>query len=68
MNASAAWTDETAFGAPSNTTGKWVWNDQGLNSTVEELLNYAEVQYCNQWSQSGVTITPDITTTSTNLL
>ncbi len=64
MNASQPWKDETAFGAPDNTTGKWDWNDQGLNCTVEELINNAEVQYCNQWTQAGVSLSPDMTTTA----
>ena len=63
MNPATAWTDETTFGAADNTTGRWVWNDQGKNSTVYELMNYAEVQYCNQMSSFGVSITPDATTT-----
>ena len=68
MNASTAWTDETQFGSSDQTTGKWVWNDQGLNSTVEELMNYAEVTYCNEitaaLSSQSYTLTPDITATT----
>ena len=66
MNPATAWTDETTFGASNPTTGKWQWNDQGLNCTVYELLNYAEVQYCNAITaatNSQITITPDQTTT-----
>ncbi len=55
---------KTTFGAPSNTTGRWVWNDQGLNCTIVELMNYAEVQYCQTWSQAGINLTPDMTTTT----
>ncbi len=64
MNASAAWTDEKAFGATSTTTGRWQWNLQGENSTVYELMNYAEVRYCNNINSLnvGYTITPDATT------
>ncbi len=64
MNPATAWTNENQFGAPSNTTGRWEWNDQGLNCTVVELMNYAEVQYCNTWSQAGINLTPDMTTTT----
>ena len=64
MNPATAWTNENQFGAPSNTTGRWVWNDQGLNSTIVELMNYAEVQYCQTWSQAGINLTPDMTTTT----
>jgi dolichyl-diphosphooligosaccharide--protein glycosyltransferase len=68
MNTATAWTDETAFGAadknPSSSTyGKWVWNDRGLNCTLYELMNYAEVQYCNTMTYLGVSVTPDATTT-----
>jgi asparagine N-glycosylation enzyme membrane subunit Stt3 len=63
MNPATAWTDQTSFGSQDTTTGKWVWNDQGMNCTVYELMNYAEVQYCNQMAQLGVAITPDATTT-----
>jgi dolichyl-diphosphooligosaccharide---protein glycosyltransferase len=65
MNPGTAWTDETQFGSSDPTTGKWQWNDQGLNCTVFELLNFAEVDYCNTISsQTGITITPDQTTTT----
>ena len=49
MNAatSTEWKDETAFGSANNQTGQWQWNDQGDNCTIYELMNYAEVQYCN---------------------
>ena len=63
MNPATAWTNETSFGASDQTTGKWIWNDQGQNCTVRELLNYAEVQYCNQMTQLGISISPDETTT-----
>jgi dolichyl-diphosphooligosaccharide--protein glycosyltransferase len=67
MNSATAWTNETTFGSSNPTTGKWVWNDQGLNCTVEELLNHAEVQYANtitQATNNQITITPDLTTTA----
>ncbi|MCJ7793830.1 hypothetical protein MUP42_02735, partial [Candidatus Bathyarchaeota archaeon] len=67
MNAATAWTDETAFGSSNSQTGRWQWNDQGESCTVYELMNYAEVQYCNEMttalSAQGYTFTPDATTT-----
>jgi len=61
------WTDETAFGASNPTTGRWEWNDRGLNCTVFELMNYAEVQYANTatavLASQGITVVPDQTTT-----
>ena len=66
MDPATAWTNETTFGAVNSQTNQWQWNDQGLNCTVEELLNYAEVQYCNTITQSTnnqITVTPDMTTT-----
>jgi len=63
MNPQTAWTNETAFGAVNSQTNQWQWNDQGLNCTVYELMNYAEVQYCNTMQALNVNITPDQTTT-----
>ena len=63
MNAATAWTDETQFGSANQQTNRWEWNDQGQNCTVYELMNYAEVQYCNAMSAAGINITPDATTT-----
>lgn len=67
MNPATAWVDEKQFGSSDPTTGKWKWNDQGLNCTVEELLNYAEVRYANtitQATNNQITLTPDMTTTA----
>jgi dolichyl-diphosphooligosaccharide--protein glycosyltransferase len=63
MNPATAWTNETQFGASNTQTGKWQWNDQGLNCTVYELMNYAEVQYANTMTTLGVNVSPDQTTT-----
>jgi dolichyl-diphosphooligosaccharide--protein glycosyltransferase len=66
MNPATAWTNETTFGATNSQTNQWQWNDQGLNCTVYELMNYAEVQYCNSITQATnnqITVTPDQTTT-----
>ncbi len=67
MNAttSTVWSNENAFGNTDNQTGQWDWNLQGDNCTIYELMNYAEVQYCNQWTAaSGTTFTPSTTTTT----
>ena len=63
-NTSTVWKDETAFGSTSNQTGQWQWNLQGDNSTIYELMNYAEVDYCNQMQTLGYSITPSATTTT----
>jgi len=64
MTPSTAWTNENTFGSTNAQTNAWVWNDQGLNCTVFELMNQAEVQYCNTISTGqSFTITPDQTTT-----
>ena len=60
---STVWKDEYAFGNNTGTNGQWVWNDQGENCTIYELMNYAEVQYCNYWTNQGLGITPSTTTT-----
>jgi dolichyl-diphosphooligosaccharide--protein glycosyltransferase len=61
---STVWKDATAFGNTSSTTGQWVWNDQGDNSTIYELMNYAEVQYCNEMTAVGYSLSPSATTTT----
>jgi dolichyl-diphosphooligosaccharide--protein glycosyltransferase len=64
MNPATAWTNETQFGSSDPTSSRWVWNDQGLNCTVFELLNYAEVRYANTMTALGVNVQPDQTTTT----
>jgi dolichyl-diphosphooligosaccharide--protein glycosyltransferase len=63
MNPAKAWTNETQFGSSDPTTGRWQWNDQGLNCTVFELLNYAVVHYANTMTSLGINVSPDQTTT-----
>ena len=63
MNPAKAWTNESQFGSSNPTTGRWQWNDQGLNCTVFELLNYAVVHYANTMTSLGVNVSPDQTTT-----
>jgi len=63
MNPATAWTNESQFGASDTTTGRWQWNDQGLNCTVFELMNYAEVHYANTMTSLGINVSPDQTTT-----
>ncbi|HUJ85052.1 MAG TPA: STT3 domain-containing protein [Candidatus Acidoferrales bacterium] len=56
MNSNYKWTNETSFGnyTTNNSTGQqtFVWNKMGLNSTIFELLSYAEQQWANRY---GVT-------------
>jgi asparagine N-glycosylation enzyme membrane subunit Stt3 len=40
-----AWTDEFDFGAISNETNAWEWNDTGKNSTVYKLLSWAKQRW-----------------------
>jgi dolichyl-diphosphooligosaccharide--protein glycosyltransferase len=49
-----AWTDENDFGAPSNTTRAWEWNDAGKNSTVYKLLSWAKQSWVDNNSGSNV--------------
>ncbi len=49
-----AWTDEDDFGAASNTTRAWVWNDMGKNSTIYKLLSWAKQSWVNSNSGSNV--------------
>ncbi|MGD0159978.1 MAG: STT3 domain-containing protein [Candidatus Bathyarchaeia archaeon] len=45
------WTDETAFGSFTNVTtywpNDWLWNNQGTNSTIYQLMTWARTLYCN---------------------
>jgi asparagine N-glycosylation enzyme membrane subunit Stt3 len=45
------WTDETAFGSYTNVTtywpNDWLWNNQGTNSTIYQLMTWARTLYCN---------------------
>ncbi len=50
------WTDETTFGRSDQTTGKWVWNDAGTNSTVYKLMSYAKDRWGDvSGTPSGIT-------------
>ncbi len=65
ISAEDAWVDESPFGTQSSSTNQWEWNDRGLNCTVEELMNYAEVMYCNAVTAGGTfQISPDVTATT----
>ena len=50
------WTDETTFGSYTNVTtywpNDWLWNDQGTNSTIYQLMTWARTLYC---AAQGVT-------------
>jgi dolichyl-diphosphooligosaccharide--protein glycosyltransferase len=51
------WTDETHFGAASQSG--WQWNDAGTNSTVYKLMSYAK----DRWADvSGNNANPAVTT------
>ena len=45
------WTSETTFGSYTNVTtywpNDWLWNDQGYNSTIYQLMTWARTLYCN---------------------
>jgi dolichyl-diphosphooligosaccharide---protein glycosyltransferase len=56
-----AWSNKSAFGA-YNSQGRWVFNDRGLNCTVNKLMNYAEVTYAERMSiATSTSIVPDQT-------
>src|SRR5208283_1292544 len=69
MDNATAWKDETSFGNYTS-NGQWQWNLQGDNCTLYELMNNAEVQYCNELTaaysgtSSPVTFTPSATATT----
>ncbi len=47
MTSSSQWVDEYDFGNYSETTNSWVWNAQGMNSTIYKLLSQAETAFCD---------------------
>jgi dolichyl-diphosphooligosaccharide--protein glycosyltransferase len=49
-----AWTNEHDFGAVSNTTNAWEWNDMGKNSTIYKLLSWAKQSWVNSNTGSNV--------------
>lgn len=40
------WNNETAFGSFNNSTNKWEWNMQGLNSTIYKLMSWGRNRWC----------------------
>lgn len=64
ISANDAWTNETSFGENSATTGRWEWNNRGLNCTVAELMIYAENQYATRMTQMGITVQATSTATA----
>lgn len=47
VSAENSWTDENSFGALSNETRAWAWNDMGKNTTVYKLLSWAKQSWVN---------------------
>jgi dolichyl-diphosphooligosaccharide--protein glycosyltransferase len=64
ISSTDAWTNETSFGESSQSTGRWEWNNRGLNCTVEELMSYAESQYAERMTQMGIPVQADHTATT----
>ncbi len=59
ISESQMWTNESSFGESNPNTNRWEWNERGLNCTVEELMSFAEVTYCNRITAQGTyTLTP----------
>jgi hypothetical protein len=55
ISAESAWTDENTFGAISNETRAWQWNDVGKNSTVYKLMSWAKQRWADvSGVQSGI--------------
>ena len=51
ISADDMWTNETSFGAYNQ--NQWQWNDRGMNSTVEELMYYAQAKYVEVTNAQG---------------
>jgi dolichyl-diphosphooligosaccharide--protein glycosyltransferase len=52
IDQASAWQNETSFGAVSNTTDQWVWNDVGLQTTIYKLMAWGKNVWC---TTNGVT-------------
>ncbi len=46
VDAQSAWSNETTFGNYNATLNKWVWNEQGMNSTIYKLMSYGKRWWC----------------------
>ena len=46
IDKASSWQNESTFGAYSNTTNQWVWNNAGLNSTVYQLMAWGKDAWC----------------------
>jgi dolichyl-diphosphooligosaccharide--protein glycosyltransferase len=57
IDENSSWTDERIFGSADNTTGQWVWNDVGTNSTIYKLMSWAKQRWCDV--SGGGYIVPD---------
>ncbi|HJW65341.1 MAG TPA: STT3 domain-containing protein [Candidatus Bathyarchaeia archaeon] len=51
MDEQSAWSNESTFGNTDQSTGQWVWNDAGTNSTIYKLMNFAK----DSWGQTSGT-------------
>jgi dolichyl-diphosphooligosaccharide--protein glycosyltransferase len=57
IDKNSAWTNENNFGVADNTTGKWIWNDMGTNSTIYKLLSWVKQRWCDV--EGGGYVVPD---------
>jgi dolichyl-diphosphooligosaccharide--protein glycosyltransferase len=57
IDENSAWTNEATFGSADNTTGRWVWNDVGTNSTIYKLMSWAKQRWTD--TEGGGYIYPD---------
>lgn len=46
IDADSAWKDHTVFGAYSNTTNRWEWNNRGTNTTIYKLMAWGKHRWC----------------------
>lgn len=51
ISANDMWNNETSFGKYNQ--NQWVWNDRGMNSTVEELMYNAQARYIETINAQG---------------
>jgi predicted dehydrogenase len=55
IDQASAWLNESSFGAVSNTTNQWVWNDVGLQTTIYKLMAWGK----NVWCTTNAVTDPD---------
>jgi hypothetical protein len=63
IDQASAWQNESSFGAVSNVTNEWVWNDVGLQTTIYKLMAWGK----DAWCQVNDVTDPDATNVTASM-